>query len=102
MCVCVYEVVRMCIHILSKHQLESHLLVSEQLDTVGNRSFVLLILRLIIQTHNLLLYEIVELFITMRGFSKASAWMVKYKPSAKNKKTTQCSKSLHRGLHDKT
>ena len=52
------------------------------------------------ETHNLLLYKIVELFITMRGFSKASAWMEKYKQSAK--KTTQRSKSLRRDLHDKT
>ena len=52
------------------------------------------------ETHNLLLYKTVELFVTMRGFSKASAWMEKYKQSVK--KTTQLSKSLRRDLHDKT
>ena len=52
------------------------------------------------ETHDLLLYKIVELFITMRGFSKASAWMKKYKQSVK--KTTQRSKSLRRDLHDNT
>lgn len=45
------------------------------------------------ETHDLSLYKIVELFITMRGFSKASTWMEKYKQSI------QCSKSLHRDLH---
>jgi len=50
------------------------------------------------ETHDLLLYKIVELFITMHGFSKASAWMEKYKQSVK--KTTQRSKSLCRDLHD--
>jgi len=29
-------------------------------------------------THDLLLYKIVEIFIVMRGFSKAIAWMEKY------------------------
>ena len=50
--------------------------------------------------HDLLLYKIVEIFITIRGFSKASAWIEKYKQSVK--KTTQCSKSVHRDLHDNT
>ena len=49
-------------------------------------------------THDLLLHKIVELFVTMRGYSKAGAWMEKYKQATKQ--STQRSKSLRRDLHD--
>lgn len=44
--------------------------------------------------HSELLKRIVELFVTMRGFSYASAWLEKYKQGAK--KGTQKSKSLRK------
>lgn len=51
-------------------------------------------------THNLLLNKIVELFLTVRGFSLAGIWMEKYKQLSK--KSTQRSKSLRRELYDHT
>ena len=47
---------------------------------------------------DVLLKKIVELYVTMRGFSHISAWMEKYKQSTT--KSTQRSKSLRRDLHD--
>ena len=49
---------------------------------------------------DILLNKIVELFLTVRGFSLASIWMERYKQTAK--KSTQRSKSLRRELHDST
>lgn len=51
-------------------------------------------------THNLLLNKIVELFLTVRGFSLAGVWMEKYKQLSK--KSTQRSKSLRREVYDHT
>ena len=51
-------------------------------------------------THSLLLNKIVELFLTVRGFSVAGMWMEKYKQLSK--KSTQRSKSLRRELYDHT
>ena len=50
------------------------------------------------EVHDLLLHKVVELFLTIRGHSKASAWMEKYKQI--NKKSTQHSKSLRCDVHD--
>ena len=50
------------------------------------------------EVHDVLLKMIVELYVTMRGFSYASMWMKKYKKSSK--KSTQHSKSLHRHLYE--
>lgn len=47
---------------------------------------------------DVLLYKIVELFLTIRGFSHTSTWMERYKQSTKE--ATQRSKSLRRELHD--
>lgn len=52
------------------------------------------------QTHDTLLKMIVELYVTIRGFSKASAWLEKYKQSTK--RSTQRTKSLRRELYDDT
>lgn len=51
------------------------------------------------QTHETLLQMIVELYLTIRGFSYASIWMEKFKQSTK--KSTQRSKSLRRDLYEK-
>ena len=50
------------------------------------------------ETHNALLKMIVELYVTIRGFSKANAWLEKYKQSTKT--STQRTKSLRRELYD--
>ena len=50
------------------------------------------------ETHDVLLKMIVELYVTIRGFSKANAWLEKYKQSTKT--STQRTKSLRRELHD--
>ena len=50
------------------------------------------------ETHDALLKMIVELYVTIRGFSKANAWLEKYKQSTKT--TTQRTKSLRRELND--
>ena len=50
--------------------------------------------------HEILLNKIVELFLTIRGFSLASGWLEKYKQCTK--KPTQRTKSLRRELHDAT
>ena len=50
------------------------------------------------EVHDVLLKIIVELYVTMRGFSYASMWMEKYKKFSK--KSTQHSKSLHRDLYE--
>ena len=47
--------------------------------------------------HSELLKRIVELFVTMRGFSYASAWLEKYKQGIK--KGTQKSKSLRKKIN---
>ena len=52
------------------------------------------------ETHDTLLKMIVEIYVTIRGFSKASAWLEKYKQSTK--KSTQRTKSLRRELYDDT
>lgn len=52
------------------------------------------------ETHDTLLNKIVELFLTVRGFSMAGVWMEKYKQFAK--KPTQRAKSLCRELYDHT
>ena len=48
--------------------------------------------------HEALLQKIVELFVTVRGFSVASAWLEKFKQQIK--KPTKRTKSLHREVHD--
>ena len=50
--------------------------------------------------HEVLLNKMVELFLTIRGFSLASGWLEKYKQCTK--KPTQRTKSLRRELHDAT
>ena len=50
------------------------------------------------ETHNALLKMIVELYVTIRGFSKANAWLEKYKQSTKT--STQRTKSLRIELYD--
>ena len=50
------------------------------------------------EIHKVLLHKIAELYITVRGFSLASGWLEKYKQ--RTKKSTQCTKSLRRDLHD--
>ena len=50
--------------------------------------------------HEILLNKIVELFLTVRGFSLASGWLEKYKQCTKQ--PTQRMKSLRRELHDGT
>ena len=52
------------------------------------------------ETHDALLKMIVELYVTIRGFSKAKAWLEKYKQSTK--RSTQRTKSLRRELYDDT
>ena len=47
--------------------------------------------------HNHLLKMIIDLFVTVRGFSYASEWMEHYKQA--HKKCTQCSKSLRKRLY---
>ena len=49
-----------------------------------------------LDTHSTLLNMIVDLFITIRGFSYSNAWIEKFKQ--KEKTTTQKSKSLRRKL----
>ena len=51
------------------------------------------------ETHETLLQMIVELYLTMRGFSYASVGMEKFKQATK--KSTQRSKSLCRDLYEK-
>ena len=48
--------------------------------------------------HEALLQKIVELFVTVRGFSVASAWLEKFKQQIK--KPTKRTKSLRREVHD--
>ena len=50
------------------------------------------------EVHDALLKEIVQLYVTIRGFSYASFWVEKYKQLTK--KSTQRSKSLRRDLYD--
>ena len=50
------------------------------------------------ETHETLLYMIVELYLTIRGYSYASAWMEKFKQFTKT--ATQRSKSLRRDLYE--
>ena len=50
--------------------------------------------------HEALLQKVVELFVAVRGFSLASAWLEKFKQ--KNKKPTKKTKSLRREVHDAT
>lgn len=50
------------------------------------------------ETHAILLEMIIELYVTIRGFSFAREWMEKYKQ--KNKKTTEKSTGLRRKLYD--
>lgn len=50
------------------------------------------------EVHEMLLKMIVELYITIRGFSYASGWMEKYKQYSKQ--STQRSKSLRRDLYE--
>jgi len=51
------------------------------------------------QTHDALLKMIVDLYVTIRGFSKANVWL-EYKQSTK--RSTQRTKSLCRELYDNT
>ena len=53
-----------------------------------------------VETHETLLQMIVELYLTVRGYSYASVWMEKYKQATK--KSIQRSKSLRRDLYEKT
>ena len=50
------------------------------------------------EVHQELLNKIVQLYVTVRGFSYASAWLEKYKQ--RTKKSTQRSKSLRRDLYN--
>ena len=50
------------------------------------------------EVHTALLKEIVQLYVTIRGFAYSSFWVEKYKQSTK--KSTQRSKSLRRDLYD--
>ena len=50
-----------------------------------------------VEVHEQLLKMIIELFLTIRGFSYASAWMEHYKQALK--KSTQRSKSLRKELY---
>ena len=52
------------------------------------------------EVHGILLEKIVELYITVRGFSLASGWLEWYKQLMKQ--STQRTKSLRRELHDAT
>jgi len=52
------------------------------------------------EIHDTLLLKIVELYVTVRGFSLASGWLEKYKQ--RTKKSTQRTKSLRREIHDST
>lgn len=49
------------------------------------------------EVHKILLSKIVELYLTMRGFSYASMWLERFKQQ--EKKSTQWSKSLRRELY---
>lgn len=52
------------------------------------------------EVHKTLLWKIVELYVTVRGFSLANGWVEKYKQ--RTKVATQKTKSLRRDLHDGT
>ena len=52
------------------------------------------------QIHDILLLKIVELYVTVRGFSLANGWLEKYKQLTK--KFMQRTKSLRREIHDST
>ena len=52
------------------------------------------------EVHTILLEKIVELYVTVRGFSLASGWLEQYKQCTKQ--STQRTKSLRRELHDGT
>ena len=52
------------------------------------------------EIHRTLLVKIVELYVTVRGFSLANGWLEKYKQLAEE--STQRTKSLRRDLHDNT
>ena len=52
------------------------------------------------EVHDTLLLKIVELYVTVRGFSLASGWLEKYKQCTR--KSTQRTKSLRREIHDST
>ena len=49
------------------------------------------------EIHDLLLEKIVELYVTVCGFSYANGWLEKYRQ--RTKQATQCTKSLRRELH---
>ena len=48
--------------------------------------------------HETLLHRIIELFVTVRGFSLASVWLEKFKQQSKQ--PTKGTKSLRREVHD--
>ena len=52
------------------------------------------------EVHGILLQKIVELYVTVCGFSLASCWLEWYKQ--RTKQSTQGTKSLRRELHDGT
>lgn len=52
------------------------------------------------EVHAILLQKIVELYVTVRGFSVASGWLEQYKQHTKQ--STQHTKSLRREVHDCT
>ena len=52
------------------------------------------------EIHAILLQKIVELYVTVRGFSIASGWLEQYKQHTKH--STQRTKSLRREIHDST
>ena len=52
------------------------------------------------EVHTILLEKIVELYVTVRGFSLASDWLEQYKQHTKQ--STQGTRSLRRELHDGT
>ena len=58
-----------------------------------------LILKLMtVKVHAILLEKIVELYVTVRGFSLAGGWLEQYKQHTKQ--STQRTRSLRRELHD--
>jgi len=52
------------------------------------------------EVHDTLLLKIVELYVTVRGFSLASGWLEKHKQLTR--KSMQRTKSLRREIHDST
>ena len=76
-------------HVVESEEVEFHWLIAQADFDVGDE-----------ETYKLLLHKIVELFVTVRGYSYASNLMEKHKQATA--KGTQRAKALHRELHDST